>query len=411
MKRRLNLIALAAIAILAYTTGMAFANHADYIAKDTERQTLQPGRAIYPETFAHEGWALREEDTPITWRADAAIRPLVVKVLAQWTSTIPELEWREVQANKARNVTFFQADKCGRQDDTAGYFHVDADLGWYADDLRQANYWREATVCVKSQTGANVSARFKEGIIAHEIGHTYGLGEAYIDNRRTSNLCNDSVSSAMDGAMFALVSGQQQLQMCDKVYGPTTRDEGLVDNFYSTGGLTDWVTTSPYVQWKDSAWAESQHDVYFRYRLDSTLTTQREYKRIAWKDRIGSHKLMPPDAGPVGRTPTVFQVEVDLTRHQATVGKFATLPANTAYKVCGAAYYEQYAAYSTATCAPEILVSNADHNTDAALLNRYDTTDDDTIDGTEVLDAVSAYFAGNLTVDQILLIVSVYFDS
>ena len=123
---------------------------------------------------------------------------------------IPELEWREVQANKARNVTFFQADKCGRQDDTAAYFHVDADLGWYADGLRQANYWREATVCVKSQTGANVSAGFKEGVIAHEIGHTYGLGEAYIDNnRRTSNLCNDSVSSAMDGTMFALVISLQ----------------------------------------------------------------------------------------------------------------------------------------------------------------------------------------------------------
>ena len=88
---------------------------------------------------------------------------------------------------------------------------------------------------------------------------------------------------------------------------------------------------------------------------------------------------------------------------------FTTLPANTAYKVCGRAYYEQYATFSPRTCSSEITVSNADHNTDATLLNRYDTNDNDAIDPDEVVVAVRDYFNDDLTADEVLTIVAVYF--
>ena len=72
-------------------------------------------------------------------------------------------------------------------------------------------------------------------------------------------------------------------------------------------------------------------------------------------------------------------------------------------------YFEQYATYSTATCSDEIMVSNADHNTDATLLNRYDTNDNDAIDPDEVVVAVRDYFNDDLTTDEVLTIVDVYF--
>ena len=405
MKRRIALISILVVAIAAYMSGVVFASHIDYIANNAFHQS--PDNDL-PELWASSVWVLRAADTPVTWKADSRVRALVVNVLSTWTTTVPEFEWREVQPNRDANVVIYGADVCPNGPFVTGLFRVDPDLGWHANDLRGANYWQKATVCLASPGEQQVAPRYLENVLSHEIGHAYGLAEVYLDNPipTTGSICNSAVSSIMDGETTEVVANRTRRVECDAVYGPTPRDVEKIRAFYSSGGPADWSVLSSYVLWRDTAYGESRHEIYYRYRLDLTLTTQREYRRDDWKSDIGSHKDLVYAPETAAR---LFYMKLDLSIHQQTAGRFATLPANTAYKACGVAYFEQYATYSTATCSDEIIVSNADHNTDATLLNRYDTNDNDAIDPDEVVVAVRDYFNDDLTADEVLTIVAVYF--
>ena len=331
MKRRIALISILVVAIAAYMSGVVFASHIDYIANNAFHQS--PDNDL-PELWASSVWVLRAADTPVTWKTDSRVRGLVVKVLNTWTTTIPEFEWREVQPNREANLVVYGADVCPNGPFVTGLFRVDPDLGWHANDLRGANYWQKASVCLASPGGQQVAPRYLENLLSHEVGHAYGLADVYLDNPipTTGSICNSAVSSIMDGQTTEVVANRTRLVECDAVYGPTTRDVEKIRAFYSSGGPADWSVLSSYVLWRDTASGESRHEIYYRYRLDSTLTTQREYRRDDWKSNIGSHKDLVYAPETAAR---LFYMKLDLSVHQQTAGRFATLPANTPTKPVG----------------------------------------------------------------------------
>ena len=300
MKRRMLLIPILAVAIAAYMSGVVFASHYDYIANNSSHQSPDAADNDLPELWASSVWVLRAADTPVTWKADSRVRDLAVKVLNTWTTTVPEFEWREVQPNRDANVVIYGADVCPGGSFIAGVFRVDPDLGWHANDLRRANYWQKASLCLASPGEQQVAPRYLENLLSHEIGHAYGLAEVYLDNPipTTGSMCNAAVSSIMDGATTEVVASRTRRVECDAAYG------------------------------------ESRHEIYYRYRLDLTLTTQREYRRDDWKSDIGSHKDLVYAPETAAR---LFYMKLDLSVHQQTAGRFAILPANTAYKACGVA--------------------------------------------------------------------------
>ena len=122
-------------------------------------------------------------------------------------------------------------------------------------------------------------------VIAHEMGHAYGLADRY---RHNPLMCNntfvnypDGEKTIMDGAKRA--TSTVGWMHCDGIEGPaTSTDVARVRNLYSKGSLKELTATTTRleelsngestgtkVSWEDAAWAEKEHRVRFYIHEDT----------------------------------------------------------------------------------------------------------------------------------------------
>lgn len=261
-----------------------FARHYVYWGMDSRLQQTpaQTGGNVLPENYVNVKWALHGRGETVTWSAQPAARDLFVKALANWTNAIPQLQWREVSRTAAPDVWVFTLDICDNPG-VAGYFQVrkfvppdtTTPTGWYTDSNRSANYWKKAVICFRSEHPPERTDEYLLSAIAHEIGHAYGLHEAYIDNPPVANPCNNSVTSLMDAGYRKLFLSGYKWTYCDGLTGPSERDVARVRDFFGPvlGGPVDFTSEASGSQgtfrWGDDAWGEVRHELRYLYRLDS----------------------------------------------------------------------------------------------------------------------------------------------
>ena len=144
----------------------------------------------------------------------------------------------------------------------------------------------------------------------------------------------------------------------------------------------------------------------YLYRLDSEDENQDwvKYEGATIIVNTGRHKLI------AGEGAIRFREDITLTAH--TKRRLTeTLPARTAYEVCGWAFFTQYDRSSGLRCSPVVKVSNAEHNLYVPLMRRYDINNNGVIDTNEMLSATSDYFADLIPTDEMLVLICVYFSS
>ena len=260
--------------------GTVFARH--YLHAGMDIRLQKTGRNDLPENYVSSKWALGAKGTTVTWRVEANVRDRFVAALATWTAAVPQLRWAEETTNANANVLVKGRTDCRGM---AGYFDVYSSPnpfvidGWEADSDRSANYWRLAVICLKLESTERVSDTYYQAVAAHEIGHAYGLHDAYKDDPVRRRHCNGSVISIMDGYRdYKTLFGRTRTH-CDDLDGPSSWDVARVRDFWLDGGLVDFTSmaassTVGIVRWRDDAWGELRHEFDHRYRLDGDDATE-----------------------------------------------------------------------------------------------------------------------------------------
>ena len=265
-----------AVAFGAYFVGAVAASHFTHAGMDKKKQILpaDSGRDTKLENYVNNRWALHDTGQPIRWYAatDEAHRNLFIAALAKWTaSTTVPLLWKEVNSSDDADVEFYSSGTCD-DDSLGGSFDVKGnwsapnltDRGWVGDDIRSANYWQKAEICLSTETGKRATDDHQASVVAHEIGHAYGFHHVYYDDESASRRgCNDSVTSIMDGPRK--VWSLNQLRMvqghCDEITRPSQWDIDRVEDFYASGGPVDFTVTATGTtatfRWKDDAWGST----------------------------------------------------------------------------------------------------------------------------------------------------------
>ena len=178
---------------------------------------------------------------------------------------------------------------------------------------------------------------------------------------------NDSVVSIMDGGNLGLPFVKDSTH-CDNLTGPATYDINRVHEYFRDGNLTEFDVQrvagdyQAIISWKDEAWAEFNHELYFFYRLDGQGTdTFDRYYTYPYTERVGVHEDIARDPDSHRSQSQTMRQSINTTVHRA--GRNYVLPDYTGYAACGRAYFSQFESRSsTLRCTNEILISNADHN-------------------------------------------------
>ena len=124
-------------------------------------------------------------------------------------------------------------------------------------------------------------------MIAHEVGHLYGLSDAYIHNPPG---CNINAFSVMDATKL---NGSNQVVTCDGLEGPALNDASSVASFWSTGELSDFVASHPYgtlanYEWLDSAWSDLRQYLYWYWWNGSSWVNYLSQNK---SDEVGVHRI------------------------------------------------------------------------------------------------------------------------
>ena len=220
-----------------------------------------------------------------------------------------------------------------------------------------------------------------KAVISHEIGHAYGLHEAYEDATPVGlsptptptatpysvvNPCT-SITSIMDGGYKELMDPNDPskreiyVRHCDSLTGPHQSDIDHVNEMYVDGTLArvkgvDNDNGTAKFSWQDDVWGETRHKATFMYSNDLNdddswviFGKTPEHAGIEW---TGQHRNIkdqdPQDA-------YIFESTVSLSSHMTT-GE--DLPRWTRYRACVRAYFERVGGYGPERCSNEVIVDN-----------------------------------------------------
>lgn len=196
-----------------FLIGTVLAEHLDYpyTAMELKRQR-EPDNTL-PENYISSVWARGGTGDTNLWFS--GIRPdLVRTAVSNWTGTtttprpgetpqpsVSQLKWTEADHPYYANVQF-RNDYCAEHFlSLIEYPGPMNDSGWFTDAVRGANYWDEAMICVNFDAEWETDAALA-AVIAHELGHLYGLNER-VDDRKGRPRCNDDEKTIMDAGGLA----------------------------------------------------------------------------------------------------------------------------------------------------------------------------------------------------------------
>ena len=388
---RIAVLVVLIAALGSYAAGAVLANHFVHQGMDKTKQwtSTATGGNTLPENYVSARWALDDKGTQITWHADnTSTKQVFEKALAKWmatttsanpTTSAPDFRWAYESSKASADVYVFSSNLCGRGS-AFGTFKISlwtsatSSSGWYSDDVRSANYWQKAEICLKlGPAGVRKAPDFRVSVAAHEIGHAYGLHEVYNDSGASDGICNSGVKSIMDGSHLnnPLLS-RARLQHCDEVSGPTEWDIERIEDFFLEGGPVSFShsisgNTATFT-WKDDAWGEFSHEIIYRYRLDASDIDGQwiDYHTFSITDAVGRHidiapELIPGTTNKYQRNVIKFRHDIDLSVH-SKVNSTRLLPLQTDYQICGRALFKQFGLHSSKRCSKRVTVSNEAHN-------------------------------------------------
>ena len=332
----------ALVVIAAVAVGVVVAGHLEYAVEHPDSEIS--GVDGYENWIMYD-WAVG--NTGIVWNAPSAIENDVAESLGNWEGAFEELGWATSTSDV--NVTFVHQD-CGRR--RAGWF---GPTDWRR--VGDANYLDKATICISStmQFSDTAGHNGRVAVIAHEMGHVYGLEERYRHGRG----CNPGETSIMDAVRQASAT-TTALRHCDELEGPaTSTDVARVRTLYSKGslpGLTATTTshqelsngeaTGATISWEDAAWAEKEHHIkLFIYES----TGWRQFTTESIEDGIGAHRDIL--GVPANASPKLYELS-----HEFSPQKFSgtqgneRLPDVADYRFCGTPYFLPFNKEGSTNC-------------------------------------------------------------
>ena len=380
------------IAALFYLMGTAFAHHHELYGEDPDWQERDKDNNIIfpPRNFISSNWALtpspnnsiryfvhnKQTLVPAKTPTSKTYEGLVKAGISDWETEVPQLKWENVSnlSDDSSADVLFTLGPCGGR---AGTFRVAL---WYEDkDIMKAKYTDRVTICINNENRFKTENAIKSAI-SHEIGHVYGLHEAYIDLPKDLtptpipppyvpiNDCNpdSNVASIMDGPIREAMNSQNPsdgdlyVGHCDNRTSPSERDIELVKNIYINGSFvnvsgTDNRNGTATFKWKDNVWGEANHLIVVIY--SKTMNLKGEWVPSTKKiitDGVGQHRNI---GGQSESEPLDFTASLEA--HEIA-GK--ELPPWTFYRGCLFAYFQPIVDYGDMECSNLIAVNNSEHN-------------------------------------------------
>ena len=261
----------------------------------------------------------------------------VVSSIGNWTTSIPELTWAERPSDY--DIEF----KLGDCPDNSDFFGCVADRSFSNDSRADANYQDTAVVWIQDRSDWGVGGR--QSVIAHELGHLYGMHEAYIEN--ANNPCNSARTSIMDGVT---TDANNKIVHCDGLTGPNTTDVSVVEAMYRTGQMGSMTAsssgTSATFTWKDGAWAERWYELQF-FWWNHQNQTWVFFARPSHSDDVGVH---------VPNYSCSSSAACEDRTLSRTVNRVAYGTPSAWYAMCGWPEFRKYRSYGTWRCSPYVYV-------------------------------------------------------
>ena len=182
------MLAITFAVVVAFGSGHAAADHLGHTGEVRILQVkakFSEGNRL-PENMVNKRWALEPASTTIRWYHDPdntsdAYEALFQTAINNWTSQISQLKWEETEVESNADLFVRFKNKCSLG--SAFFLPLIWDEGgWHSDVVRHANYWQKAEICFPTGKFGGESDTFKIAVLAHEIGHAYGLPESYKDS-------------------------------------------------------------------------------------------------------------------------------------------------------------------------------------------------------------------------------------
>lgn len=211
--------------------GTVTANHFVYLVEDSARQ---PGGT--KANFVFFQWyagAFLPGDSyyKLRWAAqDATVKGYMDSAIAVWQTQDDSLDidwhgWEYITGwpQSGANIRVYHGDCITVPAARACFIRQ----SWSTMGTQNAQFWHQADMYIRTNLNPGTTAvpSFFAASMAHEVGHSYGLHERYLEGPPAS--CNNSESTIMDANKITGSPGVYD--HCDSISGPTTTDKNRIE--------------------------------------------------------------------------------------------------------------------------------------------------------------------------------------